>query len=167
MGFFDELVGDIVDIAKKETKRAIADSLREKFGQGNANNTFRIERQTRVNLRRRVRPSNDFRISFGQNNDHKHRIEKSRNVEEGGNIVAEDITENSEITQYQNTSKALCIRANDKVLSNRPNYLQNNKKDLLQKYPGFGMEDAVAADFFDAIIKNVFKNNARISWFRK
>ena len=72
--------------------------------------------------------------------------------------MAEDITENSEITQYQNTSKALCIRANDKVPNNRPNYLQNNKKDLLQKYPGFGMEDAVAADFFDAIIKNVFKD---------
>lgn len=27
---------------------------------------------------------------------------------------------------------------------------------MLQKYPGFGMEDAVAADFFDEIIKGVF-----------
>lgn len=157
MGFFDELVGDIVDIAKKETRRAIVDGLRGEFGQGNAKAPLRRERQNFVNPRRSVRIVNDSRIGFGQKNN-RHQYEKKINVEEGGNRVAEDITENSEITQYQNTSKALCIRANDKVGSKNHNYLQNDKKNLLQKYPRFGMEDTAAADFFDEIIKNVFRD---------
>lgn len=73
--------------------------------------------------------------------------------------MAEDITENKEITRYQSNSKALCIKANDKVQNNRSNHsLQNDMKKLLRKYPGFGMDDAVPADFFDAVIKNVFRD---------
>lgn len=73
--------------------------------------------------------------------------------------MAEDITENKEITRYQSNSKALCIKANDKVQNNRSNHsLQNDMKNLLRKYPGFGMDDAVPADFFDAVIKNVFRD---------
>lgn len=70
--------------------------------------------------------------------------------------MAEDITENNEITQYSNASNPLCIKANDKVSNKHINWLQSNKKDLLKKYPGFGMEDAVAADFFDKIIEGLF-----------
>lgn len=70
--------------------------------------------------------------------------------------MAEDITENNEITQYQNTSNPLCIKANDRVPNNRPNWLQSNKDNLLKKYPAFGMVETTAADFFDEIIKKVF-----------
>lgn len=72
--------------------------------------------------------------------------------------MAEDITENKEINRYQSNSKVLCIKANDKVQNNRPYYLTSDKKGLLQKYPGFGMDDAIPADFFDAVIKNVFRD---------
>ena len=72
--------------------------------------------------------------------------------------MAEDIAENNVIAQYQNDSKPLCIKANNKVPSNRLNGLQNNKEKLLANYPGFGMEDAVAVDFFDEIIKGVFRD---------
>lgn len=70
--------------------------------------------------------------------------------------MAEDITENNEITQYQNISNPLCIKANDRMPNNRHNWLQSNKDDLLKKYPAFGMVDAFATDFFDEIIKKVF-----------
>ena len=53
--------------------------------------------------------------------------------------MAEDITENSEITRYQNSSKPLCIKVNDKVPTNRRSLLEQNKEDLLRKYSQFGM----------------------------
>ena len=151
MGIFDELIGGIVDVAKKEAKRAIADGLREEFGQGHSNIQFRSRRQTSVNPQRSIRTASS--INFRQNNDHESRKVNSSNIEKGEKSVAENITENSEITQYQNSPNALCIRAN-----NRSNYLQKDQKDLIQKYQGFGMEDYVAADFFDAVIKSLFRD---------
>ena len=70
--------------------------------------------------------------------------------------LAENIAENSEIKEYQTGSKPLCIKANDKAPNNRPNILEHNKKDLVRKYPAFGMEEFVPADFFDTIIKKEF-----------
>ena len=70
--------------------------------------------------------------------------------------MAEDITENREIIQYQNNAKPLCIKANDKVLNNRHNQLQFSKDNLLKKYPKLGDSDTLPADFFDEIIKNIF-----------
>ena len=151
MGIFDELIGGIVDVAKKEAKRAIADGLREEFGQGHSNIQFRSRRQTSVNPQRSIRTASS--INFRQNNYHETRKVNSSNIEKGEKSVAENITENSEITQYQNSPNALCIRAN-----NRSNYLQKDQKDLIQKYQGFGMEDYVAADFFDAVIKSLFRD---------
>lgn len=156
MGFFDELVGDIVYIAKKEARRAIADGLRDEFGRNDTKNSFRRERQISNNTRQNTRVVNVSHMVPTQHNDYRDR--NSHNIKEGGNIVAENITENSEITQYQNNSKALCIKANNKVQSNRHYYLQDDKNDLLQKYPGFGMKDAVTADFFDTVINNVFRD---------
>lgn len=158
MGFFDELLGDIVDIAKQEAKRAIINGLKDELGQDNRNVPFRRGHQTSGNSSKKTQATNVSRMVPNQNDDHKSRNGNSPNGEKGGSSVAEDITENNEITQYQSNSKALCIKANDKVQSNRPNYLQNDKKDLLQKYPGFGMEDAVPADFFDEVIRNVFRD---------
>lgn len=70
--------------------------------------------------------------------------------------MAEDITENSEMTQYQNRPNPLCIKANDRQSNNGNNFLDNNKKDLLKKYPQFGMADAASIDFFDTIIQRIF-----------
>ncbi len=154
MGLLDEIVGDIVYIAKKEAKKAIIDGLRQEFGRTDTNVPFRREYQPSGNPRRNTRTVDEFRMTSNQNRDYQHRNDNLPNDVKGGNSVAEDITQNSEITQYQNTAKALCIKSNDK--NNRSNYLQKNKTDLLQKYPGLGMADAVAADFFDEIIKKVF-----------
>lgn len=156
MGLFDELLGDIVYIAKKEAKKAIIDGLRQEFGQDDTNAPFRRDRQTFGNIRRNVLTDGESHMTQNQNRNYQYRNDNSPSSVKGGNSVAEDITQNSEITQYQNTAKALCIKANDRVPNNRINWLQNNKKDLLKKYPGFGMEDAVAADFFDEIIKKIF-----------
>ena len=156
MGLFDGLIGNIMYAARKKAEKAIVDGIREQLGQTGANDYFRRECQTFGNSRRTTPTANDSRVKSKKNNEYKYCNRNLLSDEKGGYGVAEDITENSEIIQYQSASKALCIRANDKVQNNHHNYLQKDKKNLLQKYPGFGMEDVVAADFFDEIIKGVF-----------
>ena len=165
MGFFDELVGDIIDIARKEAKRAIVDGLKDEFGQADNNVPFRRERQNFGRNGRSTQAANISRTITRQNSERRYRINNSSSSEEEGYKVAEDITENSEITQYQNMSNPLCIKANDRVSNNGHNFLDNNKKNLLKKYPQFGMADATSIDFFNTIIQRIFINITKNTLF--
>ena len=141
MGLFDDILGGIEYVIHQEAERV---RNRNRMAEEIFSRSTSVNRaRQRVNYQNGTRSGMDNRPSDNGRDVHK---------------VAENITENSEITQYKNAPKALCIRANDKVQTNRINYLQNDKRDLLKKYPEFGMEDATPADFFDAVIKNVFKD---------
>lgn len=63
-----------------------------------------------------------------------------------------DITDNSNITEYQNIKRPICIS-----LSNRTEKSLNIcKKDLIKKYPQLGNIKEEHTVFFENIIKNVF-----------
>lgn len=155
MGFFDELVGDIVDIAKQEAKRAIISGLREEFGHGDRNVSFHMERQTSGNARRNTQARNMSRLMSNRNND-QYQNANSMSGEKGGYNVAEDITENSEITQYQNASKALCIKVKEKSDNGKYYHLDNDRKNLTSKHPKMDMKAVSTAHFFNEIIINEF-----------
>lgn len=155
MGFFDELVGDIVDIAKQEAKRAIISGLREEFGHGDRNVSFHMERQTSGNARRNTQARNMSRLMSNRNND-QYQNTNSMSGEKGGYNMAEDITENSEITQYQNASKALCIKVKEKSDNGKYYHLDNDRKTLTSKHPKMDTKAVSTAHFFNEIIINEF-----------
>lgn len=69
--------------------------------------------------------------------------------------MAEEITENSQITQYKNSNKnSLCVKANDRESIH--NTLKSDKEKLLEKYPKFETANAAPNDFFDTIIQKEF-----------
>ena len=65
--------------------------------------------------------------------------------------MEENIADNSNITQYQNTSNPICMNAKD-----WRRQLERDKKTLLKQYPNLGNPQLDAVDFFNELINGEF-----------
>lgn len=94
-----------------------------------------------------VSPKNSTNDNFNKTNT----ISNSNVVQKK---LKKDISDNKTIRQYQQSSRAICIKVHNKSKSG----LDFEMKRLMSKYPQLGLEAKSAEDFFNEIISKEFED---------
>ena len=117
------------------------------------NGNFRVEK----GRRNRNASENSDRRRADSSKSRNTRERPSFAIEDEDVAIVEDVSENNEIREYQNNANPLCINTHPNK-DKADKQLFGAMRSLQKKYPGFGRKGAQPSDFFDEIIRQIFKD---------